>query len=182
MSSVTILCGSERHGDDWPLQIYWACVFAWAWSMVMKAVVWVGPYCWLRGSDHEKPALSRYLETEGNVSLTQHFRDTCRVCQWLEAESKKWTQSPLPRPPSPSLCPQISLPPFPLSLLSSPTHPSQTLSLHPHSLPSPLPFPFIHWAPPTLYLPIFHLFIPLSPTIPPSAAPGIGKEFSCVAC
>lgn len=38
----------ERHGDDGPLQIYHrACGHTWTGSLVVKAVVWVGPYCWL---------------------------------------------------------------------------------------------------------------------------------------
>ena len=51
------------------------------WSLVVKAVVWVDPYCLLRGSDLGKPAQSRHLQTEGSVSLILHFRDTFRVCQ-----------------------------------------------------------------------------------------------------
>ena len=78
----------ERHGDDWPLLIYRACVYTWTWwCLVKKAVVWVDPYCSLRGSNLRTPTQSRHLETEGNVCLTQHFRDTCRVCQGLDAES-----------------------------------------------------------------------------------------------
>ena len=71
----------ERHGDDWPFLIYWASVYTWTWlSLVETAVVWVvGPYCWLRGSDFRPPGHSRHPQTEGNVSLMQHFRDTCRV-------------------------------------------------------------------------------------------------------
>lgn len=63
----------ETHGDDWPLQLYRACVLTW--SLVVKAVVWVGPYCWLRGSDLGKPAQSRHPETEGSMSLTDYFRE-----------------------------------------------------------------------------------------------------------
>ena len=38
----------ERHGDEGPLQIYHrACGHTWTGSLVVKAVVWVGPYCWL---------------------------------------------------------------------------------------------------------------------------------------
>ena len=47
-------------------------------DMVEKAVVWVGLSCWLRGSDLRTPAHSRQLETEGNVSVMQHLRDTYR--------------------------------------------------------------------------------------------------------
>ena len=79
----------ERQGDDGPLQIYdRACGHTWTGSLVVKAVVWVGPYCWLRGSDLRTPAQRRHLETQGNVSLTQHSRDTCRACRGLEAESQ----------------------------------------------------------------------------------------------
>ena len=148
----------------------------------MKAVVWVGPYCWLRGSDHDRPALRRYLETKGNVSLMQHFRDTCRVCRGLEAESQMRAQPPSPDHPLPpsvhnspcllSLSPSF---PLPLSLPKlSPFTPTLSLCFHPLPLPT--------WPPPTLHLSIFQLFTPLSPAPPSSAAPGIGKEFSCVAC
>ena len=47
-------------------------------DMVEKTAVRVGPSCWLRGSDLRTPAQSRHLEAEGNVSVTQRFRDTCR--------------------------------------------------------------------------------------------------------
>ena len=47
-------------------------------DMVEKTAVRVGPSCWLRGSDLRTPAQSSHLETEGNVSVTQRFRDTCR--------------------------------------------------------------------------------------------------------
>ena len=91
----------ERHGDGWPFLIYRASVYTWTWlSLVETAVVWVvGPYCWLRGSDFRTPGQSRHLETEGNVSLMQHFRDTCRVCQVLDTESQAWAPPPSPPPP-----------------------------------------------------------------------------------
>lgn len=92
----------ERQGDDGPLQIYdRACGHTWTGSLVVKAVVWVGPYCWLRGSDLRTPAQRRHLETQGNVSLTQHSRDTCRACRGLEAESQTRalpTPTPTPTP------------------------------------------------------------------------------------
>ena len=95
----------ERQGDDGPLQIYdRACGHTWTGSLVVKAVVWVGPYCWLRGSDLRTPAQRRHLETQGNVSLTQHSRDTCRACRGLEAESQ--TGAP-PTSPDPSLPPSV---------------------------------------------------------------------------
>ena len=91
----------ERQGDDGPLQIYdRACGHTWTGSLVVKAVVWVGPYCWLRGSDLRTPAQRRHLETQGNVSLTQHSRDTCRACRGLEAESQtRALPTPTPTPP-----------------------------------------------------------------------------------
>ena len=90
----------ERQGDDGPLQIYdRACGHTWTGSLVVKAVVWVGPYCWLRGSDLRTPAQRRHLETQGNVSLTQHSRDTCRACRGLEAESQtRALPTPTPTP------------------------------------------------------------------------------------
>ena len=72
--------------------------------------------------------------------------------------------APLPSPtPLPPTVPNS--PCLPTSLSLSPLTP--TLSLHPHPLPPCISQPF-------------HLFTPLSPAPPPSAAPGIGKEFSCV--
>ena len=68
--------------------------------------------------------------------------------------------SPTPLPPTVPNSPCL-----PTSLSLSPLTP--TLSLHPHPLPPCISQPF-------------HLFTPLSPAPPPSAAPGIGKEFSCV--
>ena len=96
----------ERQGDDGPLQIYdRACGHTWTGSLVVKAVVWVGPYCWLRGSDLRTPAQRRHLETQGNVSLTQHSRDTCRACRGLEAESQtRALPTPTPTPPPPTPC------------------------------------------------------------------------------
>lgn len=146
----------ERQGDDGPLQIYdRACGHTWTGSLVVKAVVWVGPYCWLRGSDLRTPAQRRHLETQGNVSLTQHSRDTCRACRGLEAESQTRAlptpTPPLPRPPSPSLplspTPPASLPlplshsAFPNSLPSPPTHsaPSHPPTFALPGLPLPLP-------------------------------------------
>ena len=119
----------ERQGDDGPLQIYdRACGHTWTGSLVVKAVVWVGPYCWLRGSDLRTPAQRRHLETQGNVSLTQHSRDTCRACRGLEAESQTRalpTPTPTPPPPTPlSLPPSVPtsprLPPSPALPLSLP--------------------------------------------------------------
>lgn len=144
----------ERQGDDGPLQIYdRACGHTWTGSLVVKAVVWVGPYCWLRGSDLRTPAQRRHLETQGNVSLTQHSRDTCRACRGLEAESQTRAlptpTPPLPRPPSPSL---------PLS----PTPPaSLPLPLSHSAFPNSLPAPPTHSAP-------SHL---APPTLPPSHSP-----------
>ena len=158
----------ERHGDDWPFLIYLASVYTWTWlSLVETAVVWVvGPYCWLRGSDFRTPGHSRHPQTEGNVSLMQHFSYTCRVCQVLDAESQ--AQALLPSPPLPPLPPTVpNSPCLPPSLSLSPFTP--TLSLHPHPLPPCISQPF-------------HLFTPLSPAPPPSAAPGVGKEFSWVDC
>lgn len=129
----------ETHGDDWPLQLYRACVLTW--SLVVKAVVWVGPYCWLRGSDLGKPAQSRHPETEGSMSLTDYFRESCRDGRWLDAESQTGAPPPSPKHPLPLSVPNsLCLPPFspslplPLSLpQASPFTP--TLSLHPHPLP-----------------------------------------------
>ena len=105
------------------------------------------------------------------MSLTQHFRDTCRVCQVLDTESQAWALPPSPPPPlSLPLYPTLPAS-YPSSLSLSPFTPN--LSLHPNSLPSPHPLS------PCISQP-FHLFTPLSPAPPPSAAPGIGKEFSCV--
>ena len=158
----------ERHGDDWPFLICLASVYTWTWlSLVETAVVWVvGPYCWLGGSDFRTPGHSRHPQTEGNVSLTQHFSDTCRVCQVLDAESQ--ARAPPPSSPLPPLPPTVpNSPCLPPSLSLSPFTP--TLSLHPHPLPPCISQPF-------------HLFTPLSPAPPPSAAPGVGKEFSWVDC
>ena len=55
---------------------YRARVYTWTWSG--KRLGGVGPSCRLRGSDLRTPAQSRHLETEGNVSVTQRFRETCR--------------------------------------------------------------------------------------------------------
>lgn len=169
----------ETHGDDWPLQLYRACVSTW--SLVVKAVVWVGPYCWLIGSDLGKPAQTRHPASEGSMSLPEYCRSTCRDGWWLEAESQTGLR-PLPQTPSPSLRPQISLSPSLLLLPPSPTQPFPSLSLHPHSLPSPPPSPSIHSPPPTLRLQAFYLPTALSPTPTPLAAPGLGKECSCVDC
>ena len=68
--------------------------------------------------------------------------------------------SPTPLPPTVPNSPCL-----PTSLSLSPLTP--TLSLHPHPLPPCISQPF-------------HLFTLLSPTPPPSAAPGIGTEFSWV--
>ena len=137
----------ERQGDDGPLQIYdRACGHTWTGSLVVKAVVWVGPYCWLRGSDLRTPAQRRHLETQGNVSLTQHSRDTCRACRGLEAESQtRALPTPTPHSPDPTLlpflCPQLPPPP---SLSRSPTQPSPTLSLRPPPTRPPPTLPPLH--------------------------------------
>ena len=141
--------------------VCWACVYTWTWSsLVKKAVVWLGPSCWFRGSDLRTPTQSRQLETEGNVSVTQHFRDTCRVSQGLDAESQVQGLPPSPSPtPFPSHCTQLSLPP---TLPLSPSLPS------PYSLPSPPPTPTTHSAPPTLHLqtfPPFHSPVSCSPSL-----------------
>lgn len=155
----------ERQGDDGPLQIYdRACGHTWTGSLVVKAVVWVGPYCWLRGSDLRTPAQRRHLETQGNVSLTQHSRDTCRACRGLEAESQTRalpTPTPTPPPPTPlSLPPSVPnsprLPPSPALPLSLP----QLSPCAPHPL-GPLPPGTSH--PPTFALPGLPLPLPLLP-------------------
>ena len=94
----------------------------------MKAVVWVGPYCWLRGSDLGKPTQSWHPETEGSVYLREYFRDTCRVCWWLEAESQMGAP-----PASPTLLSLPWSPTLPASLPSLP--PSLSHSAFPNSLP-----------------------------------------------
>lgn len=131
----------ETHGDDWPLQLYRACVSTW--SLVVKAVVWVGPYCWLIGSDLGKPAQTRHPASEGSMSLPEYCRSTCRDGWWLEAESQTGAPPPPPNalslPPSPnlsvsfsSLAPSLSHSAFPKPLPSPPLSPfTPTLSLHP---------------------------------------------------
>ena len=145
----------ERHGDDWPFLICLASVYTWTWlSLVETAVVWVvGPYCWLGGSDFRTPGHSRHPQTEGNVSLTQHFSDTCRVCQVLDAESQ--ARAPPPSSPLPPLPPTVPNSPCLLPSFSLP------LSLHPHSLPSPPPTPTFHL--PTF--PPFHSPVSRSPSL-----------------
>ena len=165
----------ERHGDDWPFLIYLASVYTWTWlSLVETAVVWVvGPYCWLRGSDFRTPGHSRHPQTEGNVSLMQHFSYTCRVCQVLDAESQ--AQALLPSPPLPPLPPTVpNSPCLPPSLSLSPFTP--TLSLRPHPLPPPT-----RPLPPCISQPFPLFTLPVSCS-PPCAAPGGGKEFSWVDC
>src|SRR5574340_565191 len=69
----------ERQGDDGPLQIYdRACGHTWTGSLVVKAVVWVGPYCWLRGSDLRTPAQRRHLP-----------QDQADVMRWRKAERER---------------------------------------------------------------------------------------------
>ena len=135
----------ERQGDDGPLQIYdRACGHTWTGSLVVKAVVWVGPYCWLRGSDLRTPAQRRHLETQGNVSLTQHSRDTCRACRGLEAESQT-RALPTPTPPPPPT--PLSLPPSVPNSPRLPPSPALPLSLPQLSpcAPHPLgPLPPLH--------------------------------------
>ena len=58
----------ETHRDGWPLQLCWERVLTR--SLLMKAVVWVGPYCWLRGYDLCIPPRGSTLKP----------RDTC-PCQ-----------------------------------------------------------------------------------------------------
>ena len=84
----------------------------------------------------------------------------------LPRSSERPTCVPSPESGAPSVDGWLFCPP------TSPTQPSPTLSLRP---PPTRP-------PPTLHLPTFHLLTPLSPSAPPSAAPGIGKEFSRVGC
>ena len=151
----------ETHGDDWPLQLDRACVLTW--SLFVKAVVWVAPYCWLRGSRFAKPTQSRHPETEGRMSLTEYLRDTCRDGRWLEAESQAGAPPLSPKRPLPPSVPKfLCLPPFssfPLShsafpkpLHSPPLSPfAPTLSLHPLA-PSHLASPSL----PPSHCPISH--------------------------
>ena len=168
----------ETHGDGWPLQLDRACVLTW--SLVVKAVVWVAPYCWLRGSDFGKPAQSRHPETEGRMSLTEYLRDTCRDGRWLEAESQTGAPPLSQKRPLPPSVPRfLCLPPFSSSLplpLSLPQASAFTpiLSLRPHPLPPKTrPLPPCVSQPSTFPLPYLPLPLPRLPL-------GLGKECSCV--
>lgn len=59
----------ETHRDGWPLQLCWERVLTR--SLLVKAVVWVGPYCWLRGYDLWNSTQRKHPEIEGYMSLSE---------------------------------------------------------------------------------------------------------------